>query len=521
MPRLLLVGPPDADRLVPDDKRSFVRHLSLEECPAATLDDILVAVVTSDSAEVLLRTIQGLHRRVPEARIAAVAAPDVVRRLAALLRLAPDVPVDLETWADDQADLPDRVRALHDAAARTVAHQRSLAAIGGRDAARPVPLVRVTLDAVLEHAPFGALVVDDQHRLLAWNPAASDLLQLEARHDGASLRSVFLSADPVVEVATAAFGPGPASGSGRVVTVLGPDGVRLDISASPTHVADGREAVLVIVQDATARHTAEAARDKLSAQVELIGQVSEALLLASDDQDALQRVMLQVVPALADWVEIQVYDDRAVTERVVALHSDPSLAELTRSVEQALAGGLSADSPSRRIARGEGPILLPEITPSMLDRFVDDPHVRRLLEQLGVTSAVAVPLPGRTTLMGSLVLLTRGDSPLLGEQELSVAVEIGRRVGLSLENLQMQSRQRALAEALQRSMLTDPRQPDGAQIEVRYRPAAGEAQVGGDWYDSFVQPGGSVVLSVGDVMGHDSRAAAAMGQLRGVLRGIA
>jgi len=47
------------------------------------------------------------------------------------------------------------------------------------------------------------------------------------------------------------------------------------------------------------------------------------------------------------------------------------------------------------------------------------------------------------------------------------------------------------------------------------------AQVGGDWYDAFVQPSGSTVLVIGDVVGHDTEAAAAMGQLRGLLRGIA
>jgi serine phosphatase RsbU (regulator of sigma subunit) len=47
------------------------------------------------------------------------------------------------------------------------------------------------------------------------------------------------------------------------------------------------------------------------------------------------------------------------------------------------------------------------------------------------------------------------------------------------------------------------------------------AQVGGDWYDAFLQPGGATVVAIGDVVGHDTVAAAAMGQLRSLLRGIA
>jgi serine phosphatase RsbU (regulator of sigma subunit) len=45
--------------------------------------------------------------------------------------------------------------------------------------------------------------------------------------------------------------------------------------------------------------------------------------------------------------------------------------------------------------------------------------------------------------------------------------------------------------------------------------------VGGDWYDAFLQRDGCPVVVIGDVVGHDTAAAAAMGQLRGLLRGIA
>ncbi|RBY97161.1 histidine kinase [Blastococcus sp. TF02-8] len=80
---------------------------------------------------------------------------------------------------------------------------------------------------------------------------------------------------------------------------------------------------------------------------------------------------------------------------------------------------------------------------------------------------------------------------------------------------------RALSDRLQQSLLTPPPEPDHLQIAVRYRPAAHEAQVGGDWYDAFLQPDGATMLAIGDVVGHDSNAAAAMGQLRGLLRALA
>jgi serine phosphatase RsbU (regulator of sigma subunit) len=49
-------------------------------------------------------------------------------------------------------------------------------------------------------------------------------------------------------------------------------------------------------------------------------------------------------------------------------------------------------------------------------------------------------------------------------------------------------------------------------------PSASRAAVGGDWYDALVLPDGAVGLVIGDVMGHDIEAVAAMAQLRTMVR---
>jgi two-component system, chemotaxis family, sensor kinase Cph1 len=113
----------------------------------------------------------------------------------------------------------------------------------------------------------------------------------------------------------------------------------------------------------------------------------------------------------------------------------------------------------------------------------------------------------------------RGRSEPWTDEQLTEASEL--RTDL-LEALYARSRSivRA-AETLQRSLLSEPPGIAAADVAVRYVPAAREAQVGGDWYDVFPQPDGSTMLVIGDVVGHDTAAAACMAQLRGLLRGIA
>ncbi len=80
--------------------------------------------------------------------------------------------------------------------------------------------------------------------------------------------------------------------------------------------------------------------------------------------------------------------------------------------------------------------------------------------------------------------------------------------------------ERELAEALQRSLLAAPAQPQHVEVAVRYQPAGEGAHIGGDWYDAFTLPDGRLTVVVGDVTGHDRQAAAAMSEIRSLLRGI-
>ncbi|PRY11168.1 ATP-binding SpoIIE family protein phosphatase [Kineococcus rhizosphaerae] len=80
---------------------------------------------------------------------------------------------------------------------------------------------------------------------------------------------------------------------------------------------------------------------------------------------------------------------------------------------------------------------------------------------------------------------------------------------------------RRLSETLQRSLLTRPPVREGLRLAMRYQPATRGAEVGGDWFDAFATRSGGTVLVVGDVVGHDQVAAAAMGQVRNMVRGIA
>ena len=145
----------------------------------------------------------------------------------------------------------------------------------------------------------------------------------------------------------------------------------------------------------------------------------------------------------------------------------------------------------------------------------------------GVQASAAVPLHGRTQLWGCLsVGFARART--WTEQERELLRAFAALTAQALDRLAAHDAEQAalaetasIAETLQRSMLTAPPEPDHLQIAVRYTAAAKAAEVGGDWYDAFITSDGLTSLVIGDVTGHDMGAAAVMGQLRNLLRGIA
>ena len=107
--------------------------------------------------------------------------------------------------------------------------------------------------------------------------------------------------------------------------------------------------------------------------------------------------------------------------------------------------------------------------------------------------------------------------------ERSVLTTVARMLAQALSRAGAADASRELTEGLQRSMLPvlGPRIP-GMNIAARYIPTGGGLQVGGDWYDMIPLPGADrFALVIGDVQGHDVRAAGLMGQLRIALRAYA
>jgi serine phosphatase RsbU (regulator of sigma subunit)/PAS domain-containing protein len=277
-----------------------------------------------------------------------------------------------------------------------------------------------------------------------------------------------------------------------------------------TEAAAGLERAPVETDDA-------ADRDRLR----YLAEVSEAMITTLDTGASATQLAEVVVPRLCDWAVVLLVGDDGGPGEEACVHRDPARrADVDTYLDGRLRGAGAGGGMESALLSGE-PLQLAPLDPAVIEPSLISADVRAAWERLNTTSLTIVPLRARGATFGALALLNSGDRPPHTEAEIATAVEVARRGALSLDNARLYGRQLKVAETLQHSLLTPPPRSEDLEIAVRYRPAASYQQVGGDWHDSFHQPDGATLLVIGDVVGHNIAAAAAMGQIRSILRGIA
>jgi PAS domain S-box-containing protein len=378
---------------------------------------------------------------------------------------------------------------------------------------------------VLDSAPDAFVTLDADGVIRSWNMAAErvfgwpaseaigqrmrDLVvppELRERHDQRR-RSLVESADPV----------GIAYWESEFMRR---DGTRFPAESTVSTVDVRGEMVLAgFVRDVTDRHRGEEEREALvreqaaRAEAERVADLVSGMQLLVDAAlwhrtlddilaDLVTRVQT-VLDADATAIYLAQEDERLRLCAASGVEVEP---EATDPVE--VGSGLVG-----RVAQARQPILAQDPTPEEL------PHPG--LRGLEIDSLLGVPLLAEGEVTGVVVVCASAPRHFTPE-DMHLLRLAADRVALAVDHARVYEREHRIAETLQRSLLPDrlPQLP-GLAVAARYRPAAAEAEVGGDWYDVLPIPGGGVGLVMGDVAGKGLAAASMVGRLRSALRAYA
>ncbi|MFC8202241.1 PP2C family protein-serine/threonine phosphatase [Streptomyces sp. NPDC057298] len=237
-----------------------------------------------------------------------------------------------------------------------------------------------------------------------------------------------------------------------------------------------------------AEQAARTATVKARGLLTFLADASAAASASLDREDILRQLPELLVPDYADHVDVWLFDD-----------------EETRNAERPAAAVAAA-----RSGRPQHAAAHPGALPGVVDLPPSALAPARPL--------LSIPLTAHRPL-GVLTLTAPG--PRFDTDTCVMLVELARRIATALDHARRYEQHRDTAEALQRAQLTDLPTAEGLLLSARYLPATHGLNIGGDWYDAFHQPDGSLIAVIGDVTGHGLRAAIMMGQLRTALRAYA
>jgi len=283
------------------------------------------------------------------------------------------------------------------------------------------------------------------------------------------------------------------------------------VRVTPLPDRDGRvTATVTVAANVTAVKSAEV-------HTRVLSETGRILSSSLDYEQTLRNVAWAAVPALADWCLVELADEPGDRrDHVVVAHRNPRLRDLAGQL-----GELEPDEPgehsasSRVIDTGESALLV-EVDESDLIRIARGRGQLRVLREVGIRSAIVVPMRIRDRTIGAISFYTSDSLRRLTQPDLELAEQLGRRAAVAVENSRLHTTLAEVADTLAQSLMPNPLpELPGWEIAALYQPAVVEerVEVGGDFYEVF-DAGPAPLVLIGDVTGHGVAAATLTGLMR-------
>ncbi|WKX73939.1 SpoIIE family protein phosphatase [Streptomyces sp. XD-27] len=261
-----------------------------------------------------------------------------------------------------------------------------------------------------------------------------------------------------------------------------------------------------VAQDSTEAQNRE---DERQARKDFVLNITRAFTAASSIDDVVATVADTVLPALGGQRMAIYLKEDGGRMRLIGSHGyDAAHQERLRNLAD-----IGIESPFLAGVRDGEPMFI-ESREEFFARIRDE----RLAPMPGLHAWAILPLATADGLVGACLIIYDHPRAFSFDDQLVVAGVAGI-LAQSLARARLFDERRAHLTELQRMMLPGRLpSPPGLDVLVRYRPGSDRLDVGGDWYDALPMPDDRITVVIGDVQGHNVRAAAVMGQLRIAMR---
>ena len=199
----------------------------------------------------------------------------------------------------------------------------------------------------------------------------------------------------------------------------------------------------LLIYERVARSEAETNSEKLA----FLAEASTVLASSLDYHTNLMTVAKLAVNRLADWCAVDVVDDNEGFHRVALVHRDPQRAEWAREFQKRFSAKAAAPHGVAHVMRTGKAKIYTDIPDSMLIALAQDAEHFKILQELGLASAMVVPLVARGRTLGAITFASENPARRYTDSDLNFAEELARRAALGIDNARLYSdAQNALTE---------------------------------------------------------------------------
>lgn len=167
---------------------------------------------------------------------------------------------------------------------------------------------------------------------------------------------------------------------------------------------------------------------------EFLAEASRILASSLSDESLLPDLARYCVPTLADYCSIHVLDGDSALRRVETAHYDAAQQGAVRELVQRYQYSVNGDGPVPEVMRSQRALLVPRVDRAAVAAQAADSSTHSLLEIVGPTSFLCVPLIARGRALGAISFTMTDSGRVFGEEDVEVAMELGRRTAVAIDN---------------------------------------------------------------------------------------
>jgi PAS domain S-box-containing protein len=182
-------------------------------------------------------------------------------------------------------------------------------------------------------------------------------------------------------------------------------------------------------------------------QLAFLAEMSSLLASSLDYETTLENVAQLIVPQFADWCAVDIVAEDGSIERIAVVHKDPAKAEWARRERDFHAPRPDEAEGAARVIRMGEPVLYRRITDELLQSSAPGADNLEVLRELGMASAMVVPMRARGRTLGALMLVSSDPKRLYDDDALTFAEHLGRRSATSVDNALIFRRSEQRAQA--------------------------------------------------------------------------